>query len=176
MWGKIRHWHSCNKGTAAIEFAMVGLPFIIMLVGMIEISLFFSSAVSLEGAANDAARLIRTGQVQASGDPEKLFEDQLCKQVTGLITCSDIQYQVIPVADNQFSNATAMQAEFDADGNLMNQGFDPGESSEAVLIRVIYHYPFLTPFLGRIITGGKATQALLMSTIVIKNEPYKFGG
>ncbi len=171
-----KRWYINDNGVAAIEFALVGLPFIIMMVGMIEVCLFFSSAVSLEGAASDAARMIRTGQVQASGNPVQVFEDELCQQVSGLITCAGLQYQVIPIANNQFTNAQAMAPQFDAQGNLLNQGFNPGQSSQDVLIRIVYPYVFLTPFLGRIMTGGAAEQAVLMSTIVIKNEPYTFGG
>lgn len=175
MLNSLKRWFAEDRGVAAIEFALVGLPFIIMLVGIIEVCLFFSSAVSLEGAANDAARMIRTGQVQASGNPIQLFKDEMCNQVSGLITCAGLQYQVLPIANNSFANAAAIAPQFDAAGNLMNQGFNPGTSSQDVLVRVVYRYVFLTPFLGKIITGGKATQATLMSTIIIKNEPYQFG-
>jgi Flp pilus assembly protein TadG len=171
----IKSWRTQNKGVVVIEFALVGLPFIIMLIGFIEVCLFFSSAVSLEGATNDAARMIRTGQVQAAGDPVQVFQNELCSQVNGLINCSSLQYQVIPIAGNSFANAALLAPQFDASGNLMNQSFNPGASSGDILVRVVYPYVFLTPFLGKIIMGGAATQATLMSTIVIQNEPYKFG-
>ena len=175
MLNQIKGWLIEEDATAAIEFALVGLPFIIMLIGFIEVCLFFSSAVSLEGATNDAARMIRTGQVQAAGDPVKVFQNELCAQVSGLINCAGLQYQVIPIAGNSFSNVAALSPQFDANGNLINQTFNPGQSNGDVLVRVVYQYVFLTPLLGKIITGGAATQGLLMSTIVIQNEPYKFG-
>ena len=175
MLNKIKNWFIRDDGTVATEFALVGLPFIIMLIGFVEVCLFFSSAVSLEGATNDAARMIRTGQVQAAGDPVTVFQNTLCNAVSGLINCGGLQYQVIPIAGNSFGNAAALAPQFDANGNLINQTFDPGTSSGDVLIRVVYQYVFLTPFLGRIMTGGAADQAMLMSTIIIQNEPYKFG-
>ena len=175
MLNKIKSWLIKDDAVAAIEFALVGLPFIIMLVGMVEVCLFFSTAVSLEGATQDAARLIRTGQVQATGNPLQTFQNQMCQQVSGLVDCAGLQYQVLPIAGNSFANAAAMTPQFDAQGNLLNQGFDPGTSSQDILVRVVYQYVFLTPFMGRIMTGGAATQAMLMSTIVIQNEPYKFG-
>jgi len=63
---KLKSWFTNSEASVAIEFAMVGFPFIIMLIGTVEVCLFFSTAVSLEGATQNAARLIRTGQVQAS--------------------------------------------------------------------------------------------------------------
>jgi len=175
MLNKIKRWIVEDDGVAAIEFALVGLPFIIMLVGFIEVCLFFSSAVSLEGAANDAARMIRTGQVQAAGDPVQAFQNELCNQVSNLINCAGIQYEVTPIPNNSFSDVSQLQPKFDKNGNLIIPPFDTGTSSGDVLVRVVYQYVFLTPFLGRIITGGAATQAMLMSTIIIQNEPYKFG-
>jgi Flp pilus assembly protein TadG len=175
MLNKIKSWFIRDDAVAAIEFALAGLPFIIMLVGIVEVCLFFSTAVSMEGATQDAARLIRTGQVQASGNPLQTFEDEMCQQVSGLVNCAGLQYQILPITGNSFSNAETMTPQFDAQGNLLNQGFNPGVSSQDVLVRVVYQYVFLTPFLGRMMTGGAATQALLMSTIVIQNEPYEFG-
>ena len=171
----MKSWFIKDDATAAIEFALVGFPFMVMLIGIVEACLFFSTAVSLEGATQDAARLIRTGQVQAAANPIQTFESQMCQQISGLVSCGALQYQVLPIDDNNFANAAGMTPEFDEEGNLLNQGFDPGSSNQDVLIRVVYQYVFLTPFMGRIMTGGQATQALLMSTIVIKNEPYKFG-
>ncbi|MBU6475865.1 MAG: pilus assembly protein [Alphaproteobacteria bacterium] len=171
----VKGYARSEKATAAIEFALVGLPFIIMLVGFVEICLFFAAAMTLEGGAEDAARMIRTGQVQSSGNPLQTFETEMCNQVSSLLNCGNLQYEVIPITDNAFSNAANMTPQFDQNGNLENQGFDPGNSNDDVLVRVVYRYTFLTPFLGNIITGSASSQATLISTIYIKNEPYVFG-
>ena len=174
MLRKLKSWFTNSEASVAIEFAMVGFPFIIMLIGTVEVCLFFSTAVSLEGATQNAARLIRTGQVQASGNPVQTFENEMCQQVDGLINCSTLQYQVVPIASNNFSNAESMTPQFDSNGNLENQGFNPGVSSQDVLVRVVYQYTFMTPGLGSIISGGNGTSSTLVSTIVIQNEPYTF--
>jgi Flp pilus assembly protein TadG len=171
---KLKSWFTNSDATVAIEFAMVGLPFIIMLIGIVEVCLFFSTAVSLEGATQEAARMIRTGQVQTSGNPIQTFENEMCQQISTLVNCATLQYQVVPIANNSFSNAQNMTPQFDASGNLQNQGFDPGVSSQDVLVRVVYQYTFMTPLLGNILSGGSGASSTLISTIVIQNEPYTF--
>ena len=175
MLGKIISWFIRDDASAAVEFTLVGMPFIVMLIGIVEMCLFFSTAVSMEGATQAAARMIRTGQVQTSGNPLQTFENEMCQQVSGLVNCAGLQYQVLPIAGNNFGNAAAMAPQFDANGNLLNQGFDPGTSSQDVLVRVVYQYSFITPLLATIVSGSASAKALLMSTIVIQNEPYKFG-
>jgi len=171
----IKRYSSDNKAATAVEFALVGFPFIIMLIGIVEVCLFMSAQLSLEGAAETAARMIRTGQVQSAGNPLQTFQTEVCNQVIGLIDCAGLQYQVIPITNNEFSNAAAMQPQYDKNGNLINQGFDPGTSSQDVLVRIYYQYTFLTPLLGNLITGSSSSQAKMISTIFIKNEPYTFG-
>lgn len=176
MLGKLRKWCLREEGSAAIEFALVGVPFFMMLIGTVELSLYFATGVVLEGAANDAARLIRTGQVQNSNNPLKTFEDELCDKVNTIINCLNLQYEVVPIPQNNFANASALTPTFDADGDLVSKGFTPGGASDDVLVRVVFRYDFLTPFMGSIITGNPASNtSTLMSTVIIKNEPYKFG-
>ena len=175
MLNKIKSWFIRDDASAAAEFTLVGMPFIIMLIGIVEVCLFFSTAVNLEGATQAAARLIRTGQAQTSGNPLQMFQTEMCDMVSSLISCNSLQYQVLPITNNNFSNAEAMTPAYDGNGNLLNQGFDPGISSQDVLVRVVYQYTFLTPLLGNIITGGTSSQAVLTSTILIENEPYQFG-
>lgn len=175
MLGRIKKWFLRDDASVAIEFAMVGLPFIIMLIGMVEACLYFSTAISLEGATQSAARLIRTGQVQATNSPIDTFKAQMHSQVSSLINSDELQYQVLPIADNTFQNAADMSPQFDQDGNLMNQTFVPGISSQDVLVRVVYRYKFMTPLLGSLISGNANATATLVSSIVIQNEPYTFG-
>ncbi len=171
----IRKWLSASDGATAIEFALVAIPFLIMLMGIVETSLFFATGFIMEGAANDAARLIRTGQVQGAAEPIKAFENALCDKMKVLTNCLNLRYEVIPVPENSFINATDLKPKFDKDGLLISQGFDPGGASDDVLVRVAYHYDFLTPLLSSLMSSSGMQGASLVSTLVIKNEPYSYG-
>ena len=59
-----RRLRNDERGSAAVEFAIVALPFLLLLVGLISISLYFFTNFTMESAVLNAARAIRTGQLQ----------------------------------------------------------------------------------------------------------------
>jgi Flp pilus assembly protein TadG len=167
-------WLQDSKGVTALEFALVGLPFILMIVGTIEMALMFTAQSVLQESTFTAARLIRTGQIQQSGsDPQQMFREAVCDFAESLIPCSRIQFQVQQVPS--FGNAEDLpQAEFDEDGNLQDQGFDPGGVSDVVLIRVAYNYPIMTPMMQAFLATDGNESRSMVSTIVLRSEPYEF--
>lgn len=168
-----RRWWKGDEAATAVEFAIVGVPFVFLLVGLIEVSLMFAANSMLQDATAQAARVVRTGQVQeAAGDPEQVFRDQLCYVANIFLNCSNVQYEVVHL--NSFTDAETNVPTFDVDGNLMSQGFDPGGSSDVILIRTVYRYPLMTPFIGPLLADGPNQTKFMMSTIVLQTEPYEF--
>lgn len=171
-----KRWCRNSEGVVAVEMGLLALPFFVLLMGTIEISLAFASGVILEGASASAARLIRTGQVQMAAAPEQLFKERLCEQTSSMMDCDDIQYEVIRVAANTFAGAAILQPQFDANGRLIPSGFSTGNSNDVVLIRAVYRYEFLTPFIGNMMTGTRADNSIThVTTVVVRAEPYIFG-
>lgn len=162
-----------EEGATAIEFAMVALPFILTLFGIIEISLAYTAGTLLEGGTVSAARLIRTGQIQTgSADPETAFREELCNQADILVVCDNIQVEAIPMPDDSFGSVGDYAVQYDNDGNMVSRGFDAGGVSDVMLVRVYYAYPFLTPMIGTLLGGADQTMPLL-STVVFQTEPYQ---
>jgi Flp pilus assembly protein TadG len=126
----------------------------------------------MDNAARDAARLVRTGQVQTSSNPTNTFQTLLCNEVGSLIGCANLIYQA--QAFNDWTDAqTAVNTPPTraANGNYVSSGFSPGSQEQIVVVTVTYNYPFFTPWIGSLI-GGSNNSALLMSTVVFQNEPY----
>lgn len=173
MLRKLTHgWIRKKDGTTAIEFALMAIPYIILSLGIIELSIMYAAATLLEGATSSAARLIRTGQLQQSGgDPEALFRDAICNYATVLINCNDVVIEALPM--ESFASYDDMLPVYDEDGNMVSQGFDAGGSNDRMLIRVSYRYTMLDPFVGMLLAGPTNTR-LFMSTIVLQTEPYEF--
>lgn len=164
-------WLKKSDGVVAIEFALIAFPFIFIIIGILEMSLMFGSQSVLLGATNDAARLIRTGQVQqTTGDPETMFRDLLCEKADALLDCSKLQYEV--VAMDAFSSFDQYDAQYDTNGNLISRGFGPGGVNSVNLIRVIYRYQLATPLIGNFLSDGPNNTKLLMATVVLQTEPY----
>lgn len=172
--GVIKKYAARKDGVTAIEFGLLAVPFFFLILGIIEVSLFYASGVTLEGAAMSASRMIRTGQAQLSGDPQAAFEQVMCDRVGALINCDQIVYEVINLGES-FTAAALATPGFDADGNLISSGFDPGGSDEVVLVRLSYRHDFFTPTMGAFLGDDSGTNSSVhLSTVVMRTEPYQF--
>lgn len=169
-----------KDGSTAVEFAFFAIPLVFLIIGMVEIAMMSTAGTLLQGSTDDAARLIRTGQAQNSGDAQAAFEDLLCDKVKLLINCDDLIYEAITMDEsiNGFGgiadNMALIAPAFDVDGNLVPSGFDAGSQNSIVIIRVAYNYPLISPFVGPFLSDQANNKKLLLSTAVIQNEPYAF--
>ncbi|HUC66433.1 MAG TPA: TadE/TadG family type IV pilus assembly protein [Stellaceae bacterium] len=175
-----------ERGTTLIEFALVGPMFIFLLLAIIEIGLTMLTQFVLDGAARSAARLVRTGQVQAGGGITT-FQNQLCSQVEVLLpSCSGVLFEV-----QQFSNFASINfSPCTSNANATPPGncpFVPGTGGQVVGVRVSYPRPYIVPWVGECLTTGKCWLGLgtsapaasgtyttnLLSTVVFQNEPFQ---
>jgi Flp pilus assembly protein TadG len=163
-----------QSGATAVEFALISLPLMMLLVGVLELAMFYSRAMVLEGATAAAARVVRTGEAQKSANAQGLFEQTLCAQVEAVMNCDDLIYEVIRPTTDNFATANNLAPSFDTNGNLVSGGFSAGDMSDVVVVRTAYRYHFATPFLGPILSGGASNTKLIMATITMRNEPYDF--
>lgn len=161
-----------ESGMATIEFGLIGMTYLMMILGALEISYAVFLQVVLDNGARDAARQIRTGQVQVASSPQTTFSTLLCNDVSWLIPCGSILYQ--SQAFWQWSEAnTGMSAGLSrqSNGSLASAGFDAGSPGEIVIVTVTYNYSFFTPWMASLL-GGSYGATLLTSTVVFQNEPF----
>jgi len=174
LFGRIKRWLAAIDagGAAAIEFALVGSAFMLMLLASFEFGYMLFVQSVLDNAARDSARLIRTGQAQESANPTSTFQTLLCNEVGTLIGCNNVVYQA-QVFNNWSAAQTAVNtpATRDVNGNFIAGPFSPGTAGQILVVTVTYNYPFFTPWIGGLLGGGTKS-ALLMSTVVFQNEPY----
>lgn len=165
-----------EDGSVAVEFALVCIPFIYITIAIMELCWFFATANTLEYSLSTSSRMIRTGQLQASGvtDMEAAFRTDLCSHMKIFVDCSKVGLEAVTIADGNFTTAENNQPTYKADGTLQSQGFDPGSSDSVVLIRVTYRYQMMTPLFSRLFTSTPDQTVPLVSVVVLQNEPYTF--
>jgi Flp pilus assembly protein TadG len=71
-----------DDGAAAVEFAFVIIPFLILLFSIIELGLTFLVSITLENALMTVDRRIRTGDMQATTSDQ--FRNAVCDQMSWL--------------------------------------------------------------------------------------------
>ena len=167
------NWGRKEDGATAVEFSLLFMPYLLLCLGIIELSLMFTAESLLEGATTQAARQVKTGQLQNSGaaDMEAEFRNLLCDHATVLINCEDIVIEARVMTS--FGDFASMQPSFDEDGAMMPDGFDAGGSSDRILIRTFYRYNAFTPLVGPMLFGVDNSRNFI-STIVLQSEPYDF--
>ena len=77
-----------QSGAIGLEMALVGPPFFLIMVTILDLGLMLANQSLLDGAARDAARLIRTGQVQSATSPITTFQNLLCSDMGPVMTTS----------------------------------------------------------------------------------------
>jgi Flp pilus assembly protein TadG len=149
-----------EDGSAAVEFAMVAMPFLALVFAIIETALVFFGNQVLETAASESARLIMTGQAQTQGLNKDTFKDQVCTKIYDVQTFSS------------FSNVN-MTNPLDANGNLDTSSFKyaPGGPGEIVVVRLVYQWPIMVSMLG--LSNMSGNNRLMMATAAFRNEPYQ---
>jgi Flp pilus assembly protein TadG len=168
----LRRFRDARRGAAAVEFAMLALPFFSLLCGIVELGLIFIVSTTLENATNDTARQIRTGQLQTGGGATaSTFATSICAELAWLGNCAS-NLNVDVRTFSQFSSITAPQP-------IKNNAFDPtamtfqmGGPGNIVVVHAYYQWGLFTPLMNRGLQNLSNGKMLITSATTFRNEPY----
>lgn len=170
----IRRWRSDRSGVTAIEFAAVGMPFFMLLFGIMGVGLFFFTTFSLENAVEQASRVLRTGQAQQAGMTAEQFKALVCSYAPQFVDCENKMLVNVRSYAEADLTPVVTRNECLVDNNLTNVSiYQPGAASEVVLVTLCYEWemakniPFLD--LKDMGTGSRLIQA----ATVFRTEPYQ---
>jgi Flp pilus assembly protein TadG len=192
IWRAFNRLANDRRGASALEFAMVGLPMILLLMGSLEMGLVFILNLNLNNATASMARNLRVGTNIApgasvgasSGSQLDLsdFKTALCAklQLVPSATCLT-QLQVDVRALTAFTNQTIPNPISNSTFSTSGFCFYSGTSGSVVLVRTYYLWPVITPAILSMLvnvttfSGSNGTTSgqwmALQSTQVFKNEP-----
>lgn len=158
-----------DDGATAIEFALVAIPFLILVFGIIELGLVLLVSIGLENAVIDVGRQIRTGQVQTSGGTAASFKTSVCNKMSWLGSqCStSLSIDVRTFADYATTNTSATPG-----AAPPTMSWDPGTAGSIVLIRAYYTWPLITPLLQTGLQNASGKRVIYVAT-AFTNEPYE---
>ncbi|WP_279482185.1 pilus assembly protein [Aureimonas sp. SK2] len=160
-----------RSGAAAVEFALVALPFFFLLFAMIETALATTAGVMLNHAVNVAARQVMTGAVQKADTDADAFRRKICGDISMLMSCDRLSLDVRTFPAGQAIPVTVTLRDGAVDRD--NFCFNPGGQDTITVIRAYYEWPWTAAMLSRLMEGTKGN-AVLGATAAFLNEP--FGG
>ena len=182
-----------QDGATAVEFALISLPFFMLLFGILSVCHLFFWIFTAENAVWTASRDMRTGTFQTgatgspyaglSGDPLKLaFKQQICKNTVNSSDCvnhSTVLVQSTLASSNGFSGLGLTQPNCrNATNGLLAQtdplaAFNPGAASSTVIVTLCYAWGFggKLPFLN--LNQLSDGSFLIEASAVFRTEPYQ---
>lgn len=164
-----------QRGTTAVEFGLLALPFFAIIGAILETSVVFLSGQVLESAVQDTSRYIRTGQAQGIILNAANFKSRVCDRLYGMFgDCSGLHVEVQTVSD--FSAvAISPPVDWSCSSNCdwtRPETYTSGQGSSIVLVQVYYKWPIILSLGEMTLANLPEQKRLLATSTVFRNEPY----
>ena len=157
-----------DRGTNAVEFALLALPFFGLLLGVIQLGLIFLAGQSLDEAVDNAAREIRTGQTRTINTAVNIFRTNLCDDIPIIMDCeNNLQVSVQSFASFAETTSTTL---FVDNNPVITGDYETGDGGDLVVISAAVSIPFVAGSLFGAGDGSGRTR--LSSSLVFTNEDF----
>jgi Flp pilus assembly protein TadG len=168
-----------ERGVAAVEFALVGPPFLFVLLAMFETAIMLFTEYALQAGVQEASRIIRTGQAQSSPmnwNAQK-FKTFVCEKATVIPSCNTKVSVYVRSMSGSFS---ALKSTLPTNpvsvgpatpGGAPTTIYNHGCSQSYSAVYVTLDWDFTLPFMNVFSNVGPDVRRIVASTI-FQNEPF----
>ena len=165
-----------EDGVTAIEFSIIAGPLFLIIFLTIELGLSLLAEVFLENAVGEAARMIRTGQVQANADMDgAAFRKLILDRGSYLVKVNQDRLYINVESFPDFG-LPEPEPLFDENGvSLLPNNWLPGGRSDVVLVRVVMGWPLMLSKWTSALDQTGAGERALVVTEIFRNEPFSTG-
>ena len=162
-----------RRGATAIEFAILALPFILLIFAVFETTISFTAEQVMSNATDKVARQVRTGQISLETTDADAFRKMICDDLEVFVAddCPDLHFDL--QAYDSFADVPK-SIPFSSPGVVDTSSFTyaPGGPEQINNLRVLYKWPVLTDIMKSRLAGLKDGRILLYSTTTWQNEPF----
>lgn len=182
-----------RDGAAALEFAILAIPYFMVIFAIIETFVAFSAEQLLSNAANNMARQIRTGQItyglsRGTDMDQVKFRQAFCEEISILMRCSETeatQPEQLYLDVRTFTDFASIPTEIPkvsadefSDLDTTKFGYSPGGPKTINMVRAYYRWKITADIIRPYITtirpadGSMPTDFLIIATTAFQNEDY----
>jgi Flp pilus assembly protein TadG len=180
MLRRLAGYARATRGATAVEFAMIALPFFMLLFSILELGMMFIASTTIDAATVSAARQIRTGQLQAGASNTAAgFKTIVCSEMSWISTADCTANMSLEV--QTYATFAAMQVTPPplTANNQIDQTqltYNAGSSCDIVLVRAFYPWTLLAPVIEPGLPNLGSNQRLLTTAVAFRNENWTPGG
>lgn len=182
-----------REGAAALEFAILAVPFMLLMFATFETFFAFSGEQLMANAVETMGRKIRTGEItfgqgKSTDVTEAEFRQMFCDEIAILGMCSETEAttpeklyldvrQFASFADMPREVPKVSTAEF-SDLDTSDFAFSPGGANSKNMLRAYYRWQIMTDLMRPYITNIRPTNKpvptdfLIVQTSTFENEDY----
>jgi Flp pilus assembly protein TadG len=169
-----------RRGSTAIEFAALAIPFALLVFAILESCISFAGQEVMANAADNVARLLRTGQVKTL-DKDSL-KQRICDQLS-VMAGQDCTTRLSVDLRHYDTFADAAKMGFaitDGEIELTKSGahdpdqfkVDLGGAGTKNMLRVFYKWPVMTDFMAKSMANLNGNATLHYASVTWQNEGF----
>ncbi|WP_132520108.1 TadE/TadG family type IV pilus assembly protein [Rhizobium sp. BK376] len=188
----LRGWrgliHS-RDGATAIEFALLAIPYFVIVFAILETFIAFTAEQLVSNAVDTVGRQLRTGQItynlgRSTDKTQAQFRQLFCNEINILIQCSATEIATpdkLWLDVESYTSFGSMPTTVPMkNGDLDTSGlkYSPGGSGTINMLRAYYRWQIITdlvrPFVSTIrpSDGSIPSIFLIVATAAFQNEKY----
>lgn len=175
-----------RRGSTAIEFAALAIPFSLLVFAILESCLSFAGQEVLTNATDDLARQLRTGQIRANTVTVDFLKQKICDRLEILMASEcDKRLKVDLRSYSSYVEAAGYSYKISNYDIVLMKGTtvdpkqfvaEPGVAETINMLRVFYKWPVMTDLLAQSMASlkvdGQRNATLHFTTNTWYNEPY----
>jgi Flp pilus assembly protein TadG len=162
-----------RRGSVAVEFALLALPFSLLVFAILETSVSYVAQQTMMNATDDIARQLRTGVLKSSDVAGDKLQQMICARIQILVAtgCPDL---LVDLENYTTFSQVPTSIPYTSTGDIDTSGFkvDPGGSTSINQLRVFYRWPVMTDIMRASMSNLPGGKTLLFATDTWQNEPY----
>jgi Flp pilus assembly protein TadG len=151
---------------------MVAPLFFFLMFVIAETALIFVAEQVMDNAVSDAARLVRTGQVQKASMSKADFKAEVCARMAVFVSCKSSAFYLDVKAYNSFAEMQ-MAKPLNADETFQDEGaYMFGGAMQIVVVRAYYQWPTNKIFGSLSLANLANGKRMIGSFAAFRNEPF----
>lgn len=159
-----------REGVVAIEFAILALPFLLLMLVLMETATIFYAELVMDRAVAKIGREVRTGQITSADLSQDEFKAKLCAEVDFMFDCSKLQVDLKTYGSFGAVPTSAPIKNGDLDTTGFSYTKPTGETITA--LKAYYKWPLYVDVLRDMATGMSDRSFMVVGSAAFMTEPY----